>query len=106
MAFYILGVFLVVLVATALLLHYGFAALELFPSADQVRAVPEREFFKFYYAFWFNMAFLALTAVFLVWKVKRTGFSFSAGDGAIEKMLFWLAVVAYAWLGVRLLVGL
>lgn len=37
---------------------------------------------------------------------KRTGFSFSAGDGAIEKMLFWLAVVAYAWLGVRLLVGL
>ena len=106
MAVYILGVFLVVLVATALLLHYGFAALGLLPSADQVRAVTEREFFKIDYTFWFNIGFLALTVVFLVWKVRRTGFSFSTGDGAIEKVLFWLAVIAYTWLGGGLLIGL
>ena len=106
MAVYILGVFLVVLVATALLLHYGFAALGLLPSADQVRAVTEREFFKIDYTFWFNIGFIALTVVFLVWKVRRTGSSFSTGDGAIEKVLFWLAMIAYAWLGGGLLFGL
>ena len=106
MAVYILGVFLVVLVATALLLHYGFAALGLLPSADQVRAVTEREFFKIDYTFWFNIGFIALTVVFLIWKVRRTGSSFSTGDGAIEKVLFWLAMIAYAWLGGGLLFGL
>jgi len=105
MALYILAVFLVVLVATAMLLHYGFAFFGLLPSADQVRSVTEREFFTVDYTFWFNAAFLALSAVFVGWKIKRSGWSFDIGKGALEKGLFGLAMVAYAWLVIGLFVG-
>ncbi|CUH36868.1 putative permease [Jannaschia seosinensis] len=105
MALYILGVFLVVLVATALLLHYGFAFLGLLPSADQAKSVTEREFFAIDYTFWLNMAFLALTLAFVGWKVKRSGWPFALGKGALEKTLFVLALAAYAWLVVGLFVG-
>jgi uncharacterized membrane protein YraQ (UPF0718 family) len=105
MALYILGVFLVILVATALLLHYGFAALGLLPSADQVKAVTDREFFVIDYTFWLNMAFLALSAAFVGWKVKKSGFDASLGKGFLEKLLFWLALVAYVWLGIGLFIG-
>jgi hypothetical protein len=105
MALYILAVFLVVLVATAMLLHYGFAFFGLLPSADQVRSGTEREFFTVDYTFWFNAAFLALSAGFVGWKIKRSGWSFGIGKGALEKGLFGLAMVAYAWLVIGLFVG-
>ncbi len=105
MALYILAVFLVVLVATALLLHYGFAFLGLLPSADQVRAVTDRTFFAIDYTFWFNALFLTLSAAFVGWKIKQSGWSFHMGEGALEKTLFVLAMLAYAWLGIGLFVG-
>lgn len=106
MSFYILGVFLVVLVATALLLHYGFAVLGLLPSGDQVKSVTDRVFFAIDYTFWLNMVFLAISVVFFGWKFRQTGFSLSMGTGVIERTLFWLALAAYCWLAVGLLVGL
>ncbi|WP_031554487.1 permease [Parvularcula oceani] len=105
MALYILGVFLVVLVATALLLHYGFSLLGLLPSAEDVRAVTEREFFSIDYTFWLNMAFLAVTALFFAWKIKSKGVKLTTGDGITETVLFWLAMLSYAWLAGGLLVG-
>lgn len=105
MALYILVVFLVVLVATALLLHYGFAALDLLPSADQVKAVTEREFFKIDYTFWLNTAFVILSVVFVGWKIRTSGFRTSIGKGFLEKLLFWLAMTAYMWIGIGLFVG-
>ena len=105
MALYILGVFLVVLVATALLLHYGFSLLGLLPSAEDVRAVTEREFFSIDYTFWLNMAFLAVTALFFAWKIKSKGVKLTMGDGITETVLFWLAMLSYAWLAGGLLVG-
>ena len=46
MALYIMGVFLTVLVIAALIMHYGFAALDLLPDAAAVQNVADREFFK------------------------------------------------------------
>lgn len=105
MALYIMGVFFVVLVVTALLLHYGFAVLGVLPSADQIRAVTDRTFFAIDYTFWLNLAFAVLSAFFVTWKVQRSGFDASVGAGALEKALFVLAMLAYLWLGVGLVVG-
>lgn len=105
MAMYILGVFLLVLVTTAMILHYGFAFLGFLPSADQVRTVTDREFFDVDYTFWFNIGFAALSLGFLAWKIARSGWSFAIGAGATEKILFVLAMVSYAWLMLGLLVG-
>lgn len=104
-AFYILGVFLIVLVATAMILHYGFAAFGLLPSAEQVRAVTDREFFKLDYTFWLNIAFGVLSLGFLSWKIARSGWSFAIGAGVIEKGLFVLALASFAWLAIGMLVG-
>ncbi|MCR9107737.1 permease [Marivita sp. XM-24bin2] len=105
MALYIMGVFFVVLAVTALLLHYGFAILGLLPSADQVSAVTDRTFFAIDYTFWLNLAFAALSAVFVTWKIKRSGFDASVGAAPLEKALFILAMLTYLWLGVGLVVG-
>jgi len=51
------------------------------------------------------MAFLALSAAFVGWKVKKSGFDASLGKGFLEKLLFWLALVAYVWLGIGLFIG-
>ncbi|MEQ6248117.1 permease [Sulfitobacter sp. HNIBRBA3233] len=105
MALYILGVFLVVLVATAMLLHYGFAALGLLPTAEQVRTVIDRDFFALDYTFWLNLVFGALGLAFLAWKIARSGWSFAIEAGVVEKALFVLAMASYAWLAVGLFVG-
>ncbi len=105
MALYILGVFLVVLVLTALILHYGFAALGLLPSADQIRAVTDREFFAIDYTFWLNVLFAAVSLGFLIWKIARSGWSFAIGAGVVEKVLLVLAMLSYLWLVIGLFVG-
>ena len=105
MALYILGVFLVILVATALLLHYGFSVLGLLPSSENVRAVTDREFFKIDYTFWLNLAFGLMSAVFVGWKIKAKGFALKIGEGLTETALFWLAMLSYAWLLIGLFVG-
>ncbi|MDX1381311.1 MAG: permease [Xanthomonadales bacterium] len=104
MALYILGVFLAILVASSVLLHYGFAALDLLPQADALRAVSERDFFRMDYTLVLNGVFLALSAVFLGWRWKTNGLPRSAGGG-VERTLFVLACVALAWLVGGLLVG-
>ena len=98
MALFIAGVFLVALVATALIMHYAFAGFGLLPDASAVQSVTDREFFAVDYTLFLNLAFLALSAVFLIWKAKTAGFGDPVGNGATEKVLFGLASAAYAWL--------
>lgn len=81
MALYILGVFLVVLIATAMILHYGFVAFGLLPSAGQVRMITDREFFAVDYKLWLNLSFAALSVRCLAWKIARSGWSFAIGAG-------------------------
>lgn len=105
MAFYILGVLLVVLVATAMILHYGFAMFGLLPSAEQIRTVTDREFFKIDYTFWLNLIFAALSLGFLVSKIAQSGWSFAIGAGFMEKTLFGLTIAAYLWLVIGVAIG-
>lgn len=102
MALYIVGVFLAVLIASAVILHYGFALIGALPDSANARSVTEREFFGVDYTLFLNLAFLALSAVFLVWKTRTMGFDLSQPDRIGEQILFWLAMVALAWLAIGL----
>ena len=106
MALYILGIFLVILVASSLVMHYGFALLGLLPGAEGATSVTERQFFQVDYTLFLNLAFLAVSGLFLVWKVKAVGFDVSISDQLSERILFWLAMGAYLWLAGGLLVPL
>lgn len=93
-----MGVFLIVLVAAALLMHYGFASLGFLPDAGAARSVTDREFFKVDYTFFLNIFFGGVSLIFLFWKIKRGKSGSMGGDSTSEKILFWLAVIALAWL--------
>lgn len=99
MAFYILGVFLIVLIATAMIMHYGFSAFGLLPDNSALKDVIDRDFFKVDYTLFLNAGFLALSAVFVGWKYKQGGFGGMGSNRTSEKILFWLALLAFVWLG-------
>jgi len=105
MALYILGVFLVILVSSAVLMHYGFAALGLLPEAATARSVTDREFFSFDYTFVLNLAFIALSAAFLLWRWKTRGLP-GGSDKLSDKILFILACSGFLWLGLGLVLPL
>jgi uncharacterized membrane protein YraQ (UPF0718 family) len=98
MALFMAGVFLAALVGAALILHYGFAAFGLLPDGSNAGNVTDRSFFKVDYTLFLNLAFLALSAVFLWWKGMTAGFGNPVGQGATEKILFALTVIACLWL--------
>ncbi len=95
MAFYILGVFLVSLVASALALHYGFLAFALFPdgggSSQQVQPTDR---FAIDYTLFLNLGFLMITAAFswLSKKDKREVNGQHASEQSwSDQLLTWLA---------------
>lgn len=99
MALYILGMFLLVLVASAMLMHYGFAAVDMLPDPASARSVTDREFFALDYTLVFNLIFLSLSAVFLRWRWKVSGFPGGKPEGS-DKVLFALACGSFLWLGI------
>ncbi|MDX1663974.1 MAG: permease [Candidatus Promineifilaceae bacterium] len=98
MALYIMGVFLVVLVAAALILHYGFAALGLLPDSGSAQSVAERTYFEVDYTLFFNLLFLAVSALFGWLAFQKIEFSVGDYERLIEKVLFWLSLLAFGWL--------
>lgn len=104
MAFYILAVFLAVLIAAALTMHYGFALFGLLPGEEAAKSVTEREFFKVDYTLFLNVLFLGLSLGF--WKLKHKMGMSMMGDKTSEKILFGVAVLALAWLAGGTLVHL
>ncbi len=103
-ALYVLGVFLLVLVAATIAMHYGFQLAGLLPAPSTAKSVTERSFFQFDYTFFLNLGFIAVSLVFLAWRIRSSGMSIDWGGDATEKALFALAMLAYAWLlGGRLL---
>ncbi|WP_166822488.1 permease [Thalassoroseus pseudoceratinae] len=102
MAFYILGVFLVSLVASALALHYGFLAFGLLPdgggSSQQVQPTDR---FAIDYTFFLNLGFLMITATFfwLSKKDKDDGHGqHTSGKSRSDQLLTWLAYASFVWL--------
>ena len=104
-ALYILGVFLTVLVATALVMHYGFATAGALPDAASARSVSEREFFAVDYTLVLNMLFLGVSVVLFGWKFKSSGFQGGVSDELGERILLGLAAAALVWLGAGLAVA-
>lgn len=98
MAFYIMGVFLTVLIATALLMHYGFAAFDMLPDPSSAQNVTDREFFKVDYTLFLNAVFGMVSLGFLGWALKKHSGHSMGNDKLSEKILFWLAMFAYLWL--------
>mmetsp|Transcript_24930 Transcript_24930/g.45064 ORF Transcript_24930/g.45064 Transcript_24930/m.45064 type:complete len:473 (+) Transcript_24930:474-1892(+) len=108
MALYIMAVMFASLVATALVLYYVFGAIGILPSGDNVSAITEQQFFALDYTFGLNIAFGVLTMLFFGMYFSNHGFPKcnSGGGSATENVLFWLAVLSYAWLLGGLFAGL
>lgn len=102
MALYILAALLVALIGASLLLHYAFGLAGVLPDgAAQTGSVTDQDFFAFDYGFVLNLVGLAGTAV-LLWLARTTdidgGGMEMASKGAIERVLFVLALASYIWL--------
>lgn len=107
MALYLTAVLLFVLVAASVVLHYGFMALDLLPSADMSRVLSERSFFAVDYTMVLNLVFLALSGGFWFWQKQADHGGMSHGSASLgERILFWLSMTAYAWLAVGLVLPL
>lgn len=103
MAFYLLGILLTVLVAAAVAMHYGFAALDMLPTSDSARVLTDRSFFAVDHTFGLNLVFIILSGVFVIWQKKGDHAHMDHGSKSIgEKVLFTLSMVAYGWLAVGL----
>lgn len=98
-ALYILGVFLLILVATALILHYAFDVAGILPAPGTGETVTERSFFELDYTAGLNVVFLAFSAVFLTWHARRHGMPRGHG-GLAEQVLYVLTLIALLWLAV------
>lgn len=109
MALYIMAVFLVCLIATAVLLHYGFLAFDLLPErARGSEGVEPSERFAIDYTFFLNLAFLAVTGVFgwLAYfrsdkgKTQHDHGDMSEDDGKswADLLLTVLAYASFTWL--------
>ncbi len=98
MALYILGVFLTVLIATAILMHYGFSLLSMLPDSSTAKSVTDRDFFQMDYTLFLNAGFLLMTAGFVGWKIKQNGGHDMGQESLGDKILFRLALTAYIWL--------
>ncbi len=112
MALYILGVFLVALVAAAIVLHYGFATFDLLPERGGGQQVEPFERFAIDYTFFLNLAFLAVSGL-LVWLAFFKNESdpdhdeHDHGDDPSwsDRLLTVLAWASFLWLAGGLLAG-
>lgn len=97
-ALYIMGVFLTVLVATSLIMHYGFAVFDMLPDPSAVKNVTEKEFFNVDYTLFLNAAFALVSMAFILQSVKKHG-GHSSGEASLsDRILYRLAQAAFLWL--------
>jgi uncharacterized membrane protein YraQ (UPF0718 family) len=83
----IAGIFLVAIVATSTLMHFGFDLLGLLPSPDSLGDVADRQFFKWDYSAYLNIAFGALSVFLLGWHVTRNGLPMSDDPDWTDRVL-------------------
>lgn len=108
-ALYIAGLFLVAIVTSAVLIHYGFAFAGVAPDVGKIASVAPTERFAIDTRFWLNLAFGVVTVAALL----RSQFAPDKGQGGHHHhhghggpILRVLAFVSLAWLGVGAAVGL
>ena len=102
MSFFILFLLFSSLIGASLVLHYGLDLLEMLPTAQAVN-IAEQEHFKIDYTFFLNMAFLLISGVLLYFgfvkgKEVMHHKEMAPKSPLLEKVLKYLAFIAYAWL--------
>ncbi len=108
MALYILLTLFVSLVATTILLHYGFSLTGLLPQGGGGGGITDRQFFQLDYSFWLNIGFILASGVLAWLSTKKIqddslkGMHEMPDKGWVETVLFWLAMASYVWLAVGL----
>jgi uncharacterized membrane protein YraQ (UPF0718 family) len=107
MALFILFLLFSSLIATSLLLHYGFDLLDLIPEESTMN-ITEKEHFKIDYTFFLNLAFLAISGIlvyfgFFAGKNVKHHKEMAPKSPLLEKVLKWIALVSYLWLVIGLI---
>ncbi len=98
MTFYILAVFLVILVSSSLIMHYGFSFFDLLPSPKSAKSITEREFFKVDYTLFLNLFFIFLSGLSLYYFFKNKKHKEKKESNLSEKLLFGLSLTCFFWL--------
>ena len=104
MSLFILFLLFTSLIATSLLLHYGFDLFSLIPQGTD-KGITEKEHFSIDYTFFLNLAFVALSGLmlyfgFFTWKSVKHHKEMAPKSPLMEKILKWIAMVCYVWLAV------
>ena len=107
MSLFILFLLFSSLVATSLLLHYGFDLLNLIPEQIST-SITEKEHFQIDYTFFMNLVFIALSGVLIYFgffKGKDVKYhkEMAPKSPLLEKTLKWIALVSYVWLIIGIL---
>lgn len=102
MSLFILFLLFTSLVATALLLHYGFDLLGALPT-PQSNTISDQNFFQLDYSFILNIVFLLISGVLIYFGFfKNKGVQhhkeMAPKSKLLEKILKWAAFVCYGWL--------
>jgi len=102
MSFFILFLLFASLIATSLLLHYGFDFLNLIPESTTT-SITEKEHFKIDYTLFLNLAFVALSGVLIYFgffrgKDVKHHKEMAPKSPLLEKILKWMAILSYIWL--------
>lgn len=104
MSLFILFLLFTSLIATSLLLHYGFDLFSLIPQGTD-KGITEKEHFSIDYTFFLNLAFAVLSGLmvyfgFFKWKSVKHHKEMAPKSPLMEKTLKWIAMVCYVWLAV------
>lgn len=109
MSLYIALMLFVALVASSIILHYGFELSGFMPEGGGASMMDQRHF-EINYTFFLNIAFMVISGV-LVWlffkkkkdaKSKHGGMEM-ADKGKLDEILKWLAWGSYLWLAIGLI---
>ncbi len=108
MSFFILFLLFTSLIATSLLLHYGFNLFDLLPKGTG-KSIVDQDHFKIDYSFYLNITFLALSG-FLIYlgffkkDMDMHGHAMAPKSQLLETLLKWAAIICYFWLAGGLVV--
>lgn len=104
MAFYIVAVFIAILIAAAIIMHYGFYVFDLLPSTNNVQQITDRQYFKINYGFFLNCVFIIMSGIFLLWTMIKNKINVKNDSSPVEKILFVTSCVAALWLTIGVLI--
>jgi len=104
MSLFILFLLFTSLIATSLLLHYGFDFFDLIPQGTE-KSITDKQHFAIDYTFFLNLAFIALSGLmvyfgFYKWKSVMHHKEMAPKSPLMEKTLKWIAWVCCVWLAI------